>query len=543
MKRIALLAALALSTVANAQVKISELPAAGALTGAEISPVVQSGTTARTEVNEIGSYTIGRIIANTNVWSGSNTYTGYVTFTGPGTAANPTVRLSANIPELEWFVSNGNANTKRWMTWANVTNMHYSLCNDAGNSCNDYFTIVHDGVGTPTGVTIAPPLTTTKGIVDTWASVALQPSILTYSNDPQVELNQANGVANEARWNFRAQNGFAFRLLNNAGTTATNIFGVGPNASVFNLAIPSIASAPGTTSTYSFAAQSNSPQIGLWNTAGAADMKRWDWVFLNATQMAFRACNDGGNSCGSFITATRTGNAVNALQIGHTDATVTTHVGQSFFTKAGGLNINTASVSLISAAPIFEISNSSAPGNGRRSVEYVDTSGTHHNGICQDSATCNDYMQVTRTGSSVTAVKLLTGNSTERFAIDSGGAIYASGQAGTAGQVLTSAGTGAPPTWTTPAAASVPVIKHGRATLSGMAINTSVDLTVTWSTPFADANYTVTCTTANNTPSALAAYVDHVLPQTAASVIATVRNSSGAALATPTVVNCIAIHD
>lgn len=541
MKRIALLAALALSTVAQAQVKISELPPAGSLTGAEVIPVVQSGTTAKSDLTEFTAYNIAQILARANSWTGQNFWSNNALFTFSGTPAASTINLSANTPQLEFHVANAATNVKRWLQWGDTLRMHYALCNDAGNSCNDYITTVHDGVGTPTGVTITPALTTTKGIVDTWASVALQPSILTYSNDPQIELNQANGVANEARWNFRAQNGFAFRLLNNAGTTATNIFGVGPNASVFNVSIPEVASFVSTAGAYTFAAQSSNPQIGLWNTGLAADMKRWDWVTSGTNSMNFRSCNDAGNSCGTYISATRgAGAAIASMSIGHTASTVTTHIGQSLFTAPG--SATAGNVVFTSNAPVVEFANTAAPAQNRRHIEYTDSSGVHHAAVCQDSPTCNDYFRLTRSGSSVTGINFLTSNSVNRFAIDVNGVFFVNGSAGTAGQVLTSSGTTAAPTWTTPAASGGPIIKHVRTTqTAGLVANNYGTIPVTWPTPFADANYTATCT-ADMPGSGAGVIVTNIQSKTAAGMVISIHNESNVT-AGAGLLDCIAIHD
>lgn len=541
MKRIALLAALALSTVAHAQVKISELPAAATLTGAEIVPVVQSGTTVRTTNDLLSTFMMSTFEGRANVWNGVNVFNQSTQFDFSGTPAASTVELSANIPQLEWHVANGNANTRRWMAWANVTNMHYALCNDAGNSCNDYLTVVHDGVGTPTGVTIMPPLTTTKGIVDTFASVALQPSILTMSITPQIELNQSNGVANQRRWNFAASNGFAFRMLNDAGTTASNVWGVGPNANEINTFIPALYSFVSTPAAYSITAQSANPQIGLWNTGLAADMKRWDWVTSGTNSMNFRSCNDAGNNCGSFFSVTRgAGAAIASMSIGHTNATITTHVGQSVFTAPSTTSAPT--VTIANTNPQLEIQYNSGATDAKR-WNWLGAANALQEKVCNDAGTtCNTYFAVNRSTTTVSGINFYTGATpaTNRFAIDVNGVYFVNGSAGTAGQVLTSAGPTTAPTWTTPTTGG-PVMRAQREPIPNTTAGGFAAVTVTWTTPFADANYTLTCTANTAAGAVQSLTVDHTGSIGASAFVANVRN--GGATSASGTLHCIAIHD
>jgi hypothetical protein len=116
------------------------------------------------------------------------------------------------------------------------------------------------------------------------------------------------------------------------------------------------------------------------------------------------------------------------------------------------------------------------------------------------------------------------------------------GSSGTAGQVITSAGNGAnsPAVWADPAAAG-PVVKAGRVTtgtINGGSTGTPI---VTWASPFADANYSVTCTVqeGQTIPSLI---VEHIItPVIAANVTVLVRNG-GVGAATGTL-HCIAVHD
>ena len=127
--------------------------------------------------------------------------------------------------------------------------------------------------------------------------------------------------------------------------------------------------------------------------------------------------------------------------------------GSSLYTVNGAWTFASAafgtisSIKMQSTAPQLEFNNSNAPANNRRVIEYTDNAGTHRAAICQDNTTCNDFLQITRTGSSVNAIKFLTNNATERLAINSNGSWTIGAGTGTTGQVLTSTGASTAPTW------------------------------------------------------------------------------------------------
>lgn len=84
-------------------------------------------------------------------------------------------------------------------------------------------------------------------------------------------------------------------------------------------------------------------------------------------------------------------------------------------------------------------------------------------------------------------------------------------------------------------------IKHARKTTGSIGGTSSALVTVTWTTAFADANYTAVATVLDATASTSALSVVHIETQSAAAVAVRVANTSGGNL-TGTL-NVIAVHD
>lgn len=102
---------------ADAQVAISQLPAATALGGTEVAPVVQSGATVKATINQMDAYIAGKI----HTWGLTQTFTVAPVFTdqpgsrtalGLGTAATQNTGTSgANVPLLNGANTVSGANT------------------------------------------------------------------------------------------------------------------------------------------------------------------------------------------------------------------------------------------------------------------------------------------------------------------------------------------------------------------------------------------------------------------------------------------------
>ena len=84
-------------------------------------------------------------------------------------------------------------------------------------------------------------------------------------------------------------------------------------------------------------------------------------------------------------------------------------------------------------------------------------------------------------------------------------------------------------------------IKHARVTTGSVASSAAPLITITWTTPFADANYTVVASVLDSSATSLALRVAHVETITAEAVTVRLKNDGAGAL-TGTV-HVIAIHD
>lgn len=83
--------------------------------------------------------------------------------------------------------------------------------------------------------------------------------------------------------------------------------------------------------------------------------------------------------------------------------------------------------------------------------------------------------------------------------------------------------------------------KHQRVTTGSITAGTSAVVTLTWTSPFADANYTVTCSVEDSTAATASLVVVHIEAKAANTVQVRISNTSAGSL-TGTL-NCIAVHD
>lgn len=84
-------------------------------------------------------------------------------------------------------------------------------------------------------------------------------------------------------------------------------------------------------------------------------------------------------------------------------------------------------------------------------------------------------------------------------------------------------------------------LKHGRITTGSIGGASTSLITLTWTTTFADANYTATCSIVEATASSLSLSIQHIEVQSAGSLQVRILNNAAGAL-TGTL-QCIAIHD
>lgn len=132
-KLIALLAGLALSSLAYADTKISALPAGGALAGTEPIPAVQGGATVKTTPAAIDTYVESQITSADVIskWSGTCDITTFLRADG-NCAASTTTPAGANT-QIQYNASGSfGASTK--LTWVDgSTRLNISTGSTAGN--------------------------------------------------------------------------------------------------------------------------------------------------------------------------------------------------------------------------------------------------------------------------------------------------------------------------------------------------------------------------------------------------------------------------
>lgn len=135
MKRTLLAASLvALTFAAFAEVPISALPAGAALTGTEEVPAVQSGVTVKTTPVAVADYMHGL----------SNTWTAPNVFTSTSTAASPSLQIGGTNPQLDFRISSGGVDSKRYNIVSSVSEFKLRHLPDAGDVGKDIFHVVNN---------------------------------------------------------------------------------------------------------------------------------------------------------------------------------------------------------------------------------------------------------------------------------------------------------------------------------------------------------------------------------------------------------------
>jgi len=85
-------------------------------------------------------------------------------------------------------------------------------------------------------------------------------------------------------------------------------------------------------------------------------------------------------------------------------------------------------------------------------------------------------------------------------------------------------------------------VQGGRVTTGAIGASASVQVTLTWGTAFADANYSVTASVVESTATTSTLRVHHIVSQSAAQVVVLVTNDDAGGAHTGTL-HCIGVHD
>lgn len=91
---------------------------------------------------------------------------------------------------------------------------------------------------------------------------------------------------------------------------------------------------------------------------------------------------------------------------------------------------------------------------------------------------------------------------------------------------------------------SSPVVRTSRPSVPAMAANTQADVTVTWATPFADANYTVVATVEDAVSTGVSAsIVRQIRSRTATGCVIRISNGSPGQADAEQILHVVAVHD
>lgn len=219
------------------------------------------------------------------------------------------------------------------------------------------------------------------------------------------------------------------------------------------------------------------PKIYLIETDAATDNKQW-WFESNAGVYQARVLNDAISVATTWLSATRSGTTItqtvlnastggNVLQ--QINGTTVTNVSSTGLAVTGSLSSTTGSnfatssglVGIGTASPnrLLEVQSAST---GTVNIAAVGTSGAGGQGILFGVNTTSSYVFIKNNTSASYGMSFWSGGGTESFRFGPvgqfgiGGATY-----GTAGQVLTSGGSGAAPTWTTAASGAQAFVAFG----------------------------------------------------------------------------------
>lgn len=209
------------------------------------------------------------------------------------------------------------------------------------------------------------------------------------------------------------------------------------------------------------------PKIYLIETDVAADNKQW-WFESNAGVFQARVLNDAISAATTWLSATRSGatitqtvlnastggnvyqqiNGTTVTNVSSTGLAVTgslsSTTGATFATSSGNVGIGTAS-----PTRLLEVQSAST---GTVNIANFGTSGAGGQGILFGIDTTNSYVFIKNNSSATYGMSFWSGGGTESFRFGPAGQFGIGGATyGTAGQVLTSGGASAAPTWATAA--------------------------------------------------------------------------------------------
>jgi hypothetical protein len=431
-------------------------------------------------------------------WTGQHIYNALVTFARPAIPTSPSVMVMSATPEFEIAVPGAPLNQKRWNWSSGGTGATLTLrtMSDTGDASSDILTVTraanaitgitsnsgsgqwsHTGSISATG-SVAGNTTVTAGI----GSNSVQMSGAPNGSDPSIK---ALGVTDaNVSIEFQAKGSGVLKLA--SPTAVTGTFSTSGNATFSasatfggNVAVAGTlgsaanTSLPGpTNSGITFGGAPTWAMQSFYDQALTANNRTADLLFIT-NQIKFRFVNDARNAFLDVLSITG-GQAMGVTGITSTSGSGTwAHTGAFSTTKAisavtgadgnklwlakysGGTGHTDAPKTLGAASTYIQVGGREYGSLGFAGIGfgYVGDPTQHpavwvgHEEIDSPGNTAGDFVVATRPTTTNVAP-------TERFRVTKTGAVALGGAAntGTSGQVLTSAGAGAVPTWQTPAA-------------------------------------------------------------------------------------------
>lgn len=331
-------------TAHAADVAISALPAASALGGTEVAPVVQSATTKKATAAQIAAYVQSVYPALTNTFftiAGPASST--KTFTLPNASATIlTDNAAVTVPQGGTGVGT--------LTGLVLGNGVSAFSAYAGTSCTNQFirSLSAAGVATCNTVSLTGDVTNTLGVTNGGNGLATATlGDLRYGSGTNTLAALAGNTTSVKQFLTQTGNGTisAAPVWNSIQLADLPAIGANPSALVGLTAVNGAASTamrsdgapaldqsivPSWTGLHTFAkvgsngtntvAQatvSTCPIVGIENTGGAADAKWWTFDACGTTAINFRAVNDAGSTGVNWLSVARSGAAVTSLTFGN----------------------------------------------------------------------------------------------------------------------------------------------------------------------------------------------------------------------------------